>query len=100
AGRAADWRVVAPGDVGARLVRRPAGGVVVGLEVPAPRLGACVRPALELRGRVQPRRGRRADPVGDALDARDRDGPGVDGELDPRPGPVVRPAGDRGFRAL
>ena len=45
AGRAAHRRALAAGDVGPRPLRRDAGGLVVGLEVPAARLGAGVGPA-------------------------------------------------------
>ena len=50
----------APRDVGHRALRRDARGLVERLEVPAARLGARVRAAHLLRGRVQPRHRRRA----------------------------------------
>ena len=70
--RAADRRAVDPRDVGPRRLRRDARGLVVGLEVPAARLGARVRAAALVRGRVRARDPRRADPGGHALDPRDR----------------------------
>ena len=44
---------VAAGDVGARPLRRAARGLVVGIEVPAARLGARVGAAAQLRSRVR-----------------------------------------------
>ena len=54
--------------VGDRALRRDARGLVVGVEVPAPRLGARVGAAAQLRGRVRARDRRRARPGQHALD--------------------------------
>ena len=51
---------VAARDVGPRPLRRDARGLVVGLEVPAARLGARLGAAPQLRGRVRARDRRRA----------------------------------------
>ena len=57
---------------GLGALRRDARGLVVGLEVPAARLGARVGAAAQLRGRVRARHRRRAGAGGHALDARHR----------------------------
>ena len=75
--RPADRRAVHPRDVGPRRVRRDARGLVVGLEVPAARLGALDRAAALVRSRVRSRDPRRAHPGGHAVDARDRRPAGV-----------------------
>ena len=61
---------VAARDVGHRALRRDARRLVVGLEVPAARLGAGVGAAAQLRSGVRPRHRRRARAREHAVDAR------------------------------
>ena len=92
---------VAARDVGPRALRRDARGVVVGVEVPAPRLGPRVGAAAQLRGRVRARDRRRAGPGEHALDAWHRQPAGLGRrhrvDLQRR---LVLAAGDRGARDL
>ena len=91
---------VAARDVGHRPLRRAARGLVVGLEVPAPRFGACVGPAPQLRSRLRPRHRRRARTVEHAVDPRHRDPAGLGRlpvDLQRR---LVLAAGDRRARDL
>ena len=68
--RSACCSLLAMSGIGA--LRRDARRLVVGLEVPAARLGAGLGAAAQLRGRVRPRDRRRARPVGHAVDPRHR----------------------------
>ena len=91
---------VAARDVGPRALRRDARGLVVGLEVPAARLGARVGAAAQLRGRVRARHRRRARAVEHALDPRHRHPAGLGRlrvDLQRR---LVLAAGDRRVRDL